>query len=293
MVYEFASRKSASRPPIIVVGAPRSGTKMLREMLKLHPHITGAQYEKEKVWCHGNEDRLNSSLRQQDLSPEIERFIQLHFQNASIKNSGKWIADKNVANSLRLEFVRAVFPGSPIIHIVRDGRDAVASSMERWKNPADLKYIIRNKAFPLEELPYFLKRQLKWKLEKILSKKRHVGWWGPKFSDMEELRAKYSLIELCGIQWKRCTEAALESLGKIEPMSFFQMKYEDVVSNPTQIMIQVFNFLGLSVDSLTIDRFCSYIKRGSIGRWQTTFSATDIDLLMNHIEETLMKLSYL
>jgi len=278
--------------PIILTGAPRSGTKMLRELLKLHPQVTGPQYEKERIWCYGNRDRINASLGVKDLTPEIKEYIRQHFRNASKKTAGKWIVDKSVMNTLRLEFVQAIFPNSPIIHIVRDGRDAVCSSMKRWKKPADLKYILSNRAFPLEELPYFIKRQLKWKLEKVLTGKKHVKWWGPKFDDTEQLLRDYSLMEICGIQWKRCTEATLASLERLDPSSFVQVRYEEVVLEPVETMEHILKFLGLSVGDNVRMKIRGYVNPKSIGRWRKDLSPRVLELLMPHLRDTLVKLGY-
>jgi len=265
---------------------------MLRELLKLHPEVDGPLYEKERIWCHGNMDRINASIGVKNLTPGVKKYIRKHFQKEALKNRHKRIVDKNVFNTLRIEFVRKIFPDSPIIHIMRDGRDATCSIQDRWKKPADIKYIIKNRAFPVREFPFFMKRQSKWYLEKILNRKKHVKWWGPKFDDIDTLADKLSLIEICSLQWRRCTEAALSSLEKLDHDSYIQIKYEDIICNPIKIMEEICEFLNLPIYSSLRAGFKQYIQSSSLGRWKNDLSQKELELIMPHIHDTLIKLSY-
>jgi len=266
---------------------------MLRELVKLHPIVTGALYEKERIWCYGNREKTGRTINVSELSPKIKRYIRDHFKKEFDKNPGRRIVDKNVRNSLRIEFVRGIFPESPVIHIVRDGRDAACSIRKRWKSPLDLKYIWENKAFPLNEIPFFLERQLVFLWQRMVSREGRVKWWGPKFDDSEELVSRHSLIEICGIQWKRCTEAALAGLEKLEPGTFMQVKYEDVVSDPVNIMAQVRKFLDLPVSDHFLVKCSDYVNSSSVGRWRNQLTSDESALLMRHIQDTLIRLDYL
>lgn len=279
--------------PIIIVGAPRSGTKMLRELLKLHPTVSGPLYEKERIWCYGNRDKTGRRISVSELSPEIKRYIREHFKKEFDKNPGKRIVDKNVGNSLRIEFVRGIFPKSPVIHIVRDGRDAACSIRKRWKSPLDFKYIWENKAFPLNEIPFFVQRQIVFLWQRVVGPEGRVKWWGPMFDDSAELVNRHSLIEICGIQWKRCTEAALAGLDKLEPGTFMQVKYEDVVSDPVKIMDQIRKFLDLPVSDNFLGKCSNYVNSSSVGSWRNDLTGVELTLLMRHIQDTLVRLEYL
>lgn len=265
---------------------------MLRELLKLHPSVEGPLYERERIWCYGNRDKIGRALEAEDVTPDIRTYIRRYFDRQSSKCIGKRIVDKNVNNSLRISYLRNIFSESPIVHIVRDGRDASCSIRDRWRSPADVKYIFRNRAFPLEELPYFLKRQLKWYVQKVLTGENHVRWWGPKFDDMEELVRKYSLLEVCGIQWKRCTEAVLAGLDKLDPESYIQVKYEDLVLKSINSMERICEFLELRIDVNLRIRFKEYVQSSSIGRWHKDLTPEELDLLTPLLEKTLVQLSY-
>jgi len=98
---------------------------MLRDLLRLHPSNEGGSYEVERVWCHGNHSRFGMTLSPSDITPATRNYIRSYFYKASARRKWKRIVDKNVHNSMRIAYIHAIFPNSPIIHIVRDGRDAV------------------------------------------------------------------------------------------------------------------------------------------------------------------------
>jgi sulfotransferase family protein len=124
-------------PPIFIVGCQRSGTTMLRLVLDSHPNIS----------C-GPETRFLADLAPitGDQWPRMSRYgmskEEWHrriadffggFQRDYAASRGKtrW-ADKTPRYALSLEFLDAVFPTCQIIHVIRDGRDVVASHRKRW-----------------------------------------------------------------------------------------------------------------------------------------------------------------
>ncbi len=283
--------------PIFIIGAPRSGTKMLRELLKIHPQVIGELHEQERVWSFGNRHRASKALNARDVTPKIRRYIRNHFENKKAKNPDKVIVDKNVANSLRVGFVHEIFPSSPIIHIIRDGRDALCSARIRWQNTLDIKYILENKIlknrdFPIKELPFFIQRELKWKLQKLISRKKHVKWWGPKFDDIEILSKNYTLTELCGIQWSRCVESTLQGLEGLDQKLCHTVKYEDLVIKPEECMKEICEFLSLPFNKALGDEFSQYTNSSSIGRWKKDLTSEELTLLDRHIGNTLAKTGY-
>lgn len=122
--------------PIFVVGCPRSGTTLLRLMLDSHPAIS----------C-GPETHFVAPLQQvMDRWPALSRFgfereywyekladFVDSFQSDYARRRGKrrW-ADKTPLYALHLDFVNDLFPRSQVVHLIRDGRDVVASHRDSW-----------------------------------------------------------------------------------------------------------------------------------------------------------------
>lgn len=123
--------------PIFIGGMPRSGTTLLRVMLDSHPNIACgpelraipslAQFSAQtKAHC---EDTLNESYRlpRVELNEIFRRFISSFLEPYARSRGKSRIAEKTPANVLHFDELRQLFPDCDRIHIIRDGRDVVAS----------------------------------------------------------------------------------------------------------------------------------------------------------------------
>ena len=62
--------------PIILLGAARSGTKILRSILGSHPRLSVVPYDINYVWTMGNFGLGHDEQEPSDLKPEIRDFIR-------------------------------------------------------------------------------------------------------------------------------------------------------------------------------------------------------------------------
>lgn len=123
--------------PIFIVGCQRSGTTLLRLILDSHPDIS----------C-GPETRFLADLAQITGSgwprfslygfpkeywhDKVARFFESFQQEyAASRGKTRW-ADKTPLYALSLDYINELFPECQIVHIIRDGRDVVASHRDRW-----------------------------------------------------------------------------------------------------------------------------------------------------------------
>jgi len=130
--------------PIVVYGAPRSGTTYLEQVLNAHPEVFISHETRVFAWLH-HALKLTSDHRL--VANEREPFVQhlravfpdvmRDFYRRLAPNTHYW-GDKNPhyadpSNEGTLEMIAELFPGSRFIHIIRDGRDVVSSLMrKRW-----------------------------------------------------------------------------------------------------------------------------------------------------------------
>lgn len=110
---------------------------------------------------------------------------------------------------------------------------------------------------------------------------------------MEELINSHSLVEICSIQWKRCTEAAYRDLALLKPECSIRVKYEDVVMKPVETMEMIYDFLKLQITDHLRSSISEYVNAASVGRWQRALSLDDVDLIMPSIHKTLLELGYI
>lgn len=124
--------ESQTRPPIFVVGCPRSGTTMLRQILDSHPAISCGP-ETRFLWgMQGIEERNWSSLAGFGLTIQEwhdkvrELFESLHMRYAQSQGKARW-ADKSPDYALMLEYIETLYPECQVIHIVRNPNDVIQS----------------------------------------------------------------------------------------------------------------------------------------------------------------------
>lgn len=131
--------------PIFVGGAPRSGTTLIRAILDSHPNIAcGPELRVSstiaRLWSETNTHigpilRSGYHLSEEDLRLRFSGFLASFLQNAHKASGKKRIAEKTPANVLQFNELHQLFPESPLIHIVRDGRDVISSLQTMdWKD---------------------------------------------------------------------------------------------------------------------------------------------------------------
>lgn len=105
-------------------------------MLDSHPHISCGP---ETHFLSGFEQLLNrwNTLRRYGFDQEywyekIAAFFDEFQQDYAVRRGKQRWADKTPAYSLHLDFIDKVFPSSQVVHIIRDGRDVVASHRSSW-----------------------------------------------------------------------------------------------------------------------------------------------------------------
>ena len=282
--------------PIIIIGAPRSGTNMLRDLLSAQPDFaTWPCDEINYIWRYGHSGYPYDELTPEHITPGIEKYIRKQFYRVSKKYRSRHVVEKTCANCLRLDYVDSMFPDALYINILRDGRDAASSALKRWKAPLDIPYVLKKARFvPLKDLPYYAARYLKTHVHRLLfSKDKSLSIWGPKFAGYEEIVREKSLIEVCGVQWMRCVRKSREVFeNRIDKKRYIQIRYEDFVKEPMQGMITIFDYFGFSYDPGVLQEECKTVWGGSVGKWQRDLSKEQKALLSALLKGELKKLDY-
>jgi hypothetical protein len=133
----LATDQRALPAPIFVIGSPRSGTTLLRLMLDSHPRISCGEethFLRDLQSVVGRHWGLLSTYGL-ERSWWLGRLRDLYedFQGEVLARSGKarW-AEKDPTYTLSLDFIEELFPDALYVHLLRDGRDVVASFRDRW-----------------------------------------------------------------------------------------------------------------------------------------------------------------
>lgn len=259
---------------VIIVGAPRSGTNMLRDLLTSAPGFgTWDCDEVNLLWKHGNLDVPHDEIPSQRATPGLAAYLHRSFDRVARRTRSEVVVEKTCAVSLRVPFTRALFPEARYVFIRRDGIDATASTMQRWNAPFELGYTLRKARyvppgdFPRHVATLVRKRVLQRLRGEVHGEARDMRvstWWGPRPHDFRTLQREHPLEELAFIQWQRCVEQAADGLAGLPDGQLLEVVYEDFVADPKSGAARLFEFLGHpdAAEHAATDA----IRAGSVGK---------------------------
>src|ERR671911_2135984 len=112
-------------------------------------------------------------------------------------------------------------------------------------------------------------------------------------------------------RWNRRTSKAFREGQDLFGENFLQLRYEDLLLRPEQIMQPVFELLGAKADEDVVSRCVqknsferatgrprgaeeseSFFRKGVAGDWRTLFTKSDRDLYEQIAGQTLLEMGY-
>ena len=208
--------------PLVIIGAARSGTNILRDTLTRLPGFeTWDCDEINAIWRYGNTDWPNDEIPVDRAHGRVKSYIRRQFRKRWRKSGEPaFVVEKTCANTLRVPFVDAILPEAKYILIVRNGYDVVASSRKRWKGELEIPslpyFVAKAKYVPLSDIPLYGWRFLKERVRLLMGKQKRFSTWGPRFSGMESYDTQ-SLEMLCARQWTASVKAGHDGLAHMQP----------------------------------------------------------------------------
>lgn len=289
------------KKPVIIVGAPRSGTSLLLTILSNSPHLWSQYRETIDIWerfySFSGKEFKNDLLTEKDLNELSKSYLIQEFHKHTINNyylgyfirefclnkptlldficqenlifknlylKEYRIVEKSPKTCFRIPFINELFPDCKFIFLKRDGRTNINSLIEGWKGPDRYKR----------------KEVANWKF--ILP----PDWENYKESPVEEVSA---------FQWVKSNEAAIKSLKPIEDKRKYFLKYEDLIEKPNETINNLCNFIeipfcnGLKKVSKNLPSV-NYVTKPDKDKWKK-----NIDLIENvykTIEPTMKEMGY-
>ena len=274
--------------PILILGSPRSGTTMLGNLIAKHPDV--AYWEEPRtIWSQGkNAWNENDRLVADDLTPALARRIDERFHRFLVASERSRFAEKTPSNTLRLPFIRGLYPDARIIHVVRDGRAVVASMMEMLNTPPGRdRMIARLRETPLRDLPALVPLYLRdvWRRDR-------KPYWGPRppsWRDWLDLPVPAMLAR----QWQHLVTTARSDLRReFSADQWMELRYEDFIADPTAGMEKMLTVTDLGPAADFSSSFTSDIRVDRIDHWKNVLSAEAIQQIETEAGDLLTELGY-
>ena len=141
---------------IFLIGAPRSGTTFLGEVLSKHSKI--AYWPEPKyIWKYRRPLAKDDARPAGDATDGIKKYISKKFIQFAEKNNKIIFLEKTPSNCFRIPFINEIFPESKFIHVIRDGMESTFSAYRLWHSKANSGALMRRLSsmeIPAVDLPF-------------------------------------------------------------------------------------------------------------------------------------------
>lgn len=259
-----------NKPPIIIGGCPRSGTTLLRTMLDSHPNIySGPELAITMQACdslisawHKIGDRAQTSygLEEEDFSIAYGKAIEHILERVRQKSGKARVADKMPQSIQHFTNLCWMLPESPLIHIIRDGRDVACSIVNYEVEFKD------DKGEPM------------WFTKTYADASKYWGWITSRGMLMRD--------HPCG---NRYYELFYEDLVRNPKKEL--SKFLDFIGEPWDDRVLKHFELEHNLEA-THDEVLSLPNTKSVGRWKRDMSEQESSAVHREIEPLLQKLGY-
>ena len=278
-----------SYQPIILLGAGRSGTKIVRDVLGTHSAIDQVPFDVNYIWRIGQKQDQDDLLLPNMLTEPNKRLIIKQFNKFT--SDAPILLEKTVSNSLRIPYVLEVFPNAKFVHLVRDGRDVSESVLRQWGEVREISYLFKKlKTFPLvPAFSYLIDYGINWIKFALTNKGQDKYIWGVKYPGYREDLKTLSVLEVCAKQWKYCTDQCSSDLAKLPSEKQIEIKYEELMQQPEKVIQKLAKFLTVDVNGFDY----SNLNTKNIGKYKAAFSKDQLDQILPILRPGLIKFNYI
>ncbi|HRX54360.1 MAG: sulfotransferase [Verrucomicrobiales bacterium] len=246
------------RLPIVLLGAPRSGTTLLGKLFAAHPDV--AYWEEPRpIWTQGNSWRSDDRLDASHLTEGIAQQIDGVFGRFVLRSGRTRFAEKTPSNLLRIPFIYALYPDVRFIHLVRDPRSVVASMRGMLaKSPDARRVLSRVWETPLGGWPAQIALAFRGMVEPLWRGGRK-RFWGPRPPGWQSWIGLPEEIRLAK-QWNGLVETGVTELGRLPKETSMVIRYEDLVRDPASSLDLLYDFAGLSREADTLAKAVALVR---------------------------------
>ena len=246
-----APRGTPPPGPVFVVGSPRSGTTFVGSALAKVPGVT---YQFEPVAVKAAVPYIWSGTWSERTGARVVRFTHGMLKVIDFE-WGRTLVEKTPRNVFIVERLARWYPGARFLGLIRDGRDVAASwARQPW----------------LQEEPPGRRR---YEPGGYAYGPRPPFWVEPERVD--EFRTT-TTAHRCIWGWRAHTERWLAAKASLDASRWLELRYEDLVVDPTEASRQLTDFLDLDRRASTVlGEALAAATPASIGSWKDSEVAHD------------------
>jgi hypothetical protein len=262
-----AGRAARAERPVLMYGMPHSGTTIAMHLAAAHPDLANFSEANPVLQPHGYFDYANGDYVRTaaDAMPaEIER-LHRRFAFEAWRAGRPRVLNKSPNNTVRLAFLKAVFPDAVFVHIVRDGRAVVHSLIWGHAQPGEPED--RFKPWREREDPF-------------------PGVKPPRWRDL----LRDNPLEQHALQWREVLAYAFEQEERLG-LPVLHVRYEALCRDPRGTLETLFAFAGLRVSPEILGRVPASLENRN-DKWRTRLSPADAALITGIESPMLNRLGY-
>lgn len=299
-------------PIVMIIGPPRSGTTLLGNLLHLHPKFSTI-IEPYYIWDRHFRNASHDQLSEKDASEPVRRQIRGAFGRYLNDIGAERVVDKSPRNSLKIPFIRRVFPEAHFVIILRDPRDTILSIRRQWESVGAAFATRRHKKLLKERFIIYrrwLAQRPIWRLrlQSILFELgppqnwlrgeflNRIRWqrpfgWGPRFSGWQDVIDQVSSLQFNAYQWVHCARGIIDNIPRLPEKRVFTLKYEDLITSPEPWLRKLFSFLGTDLPSSYFENVPP-IWADNAQKWPHAFSSDELKAIGPIISREVMAWRY-
>lgn len=197
-----------------------------------------------------------TSLTEADVSDlsrrQLRKIVRAHL---------KWMGrprfiNKNTANTMRVRYLREIFPDALFVHIIRNGY-AVANSLNSVAWWPDLEL-----------------------------------WWLGKTPKQWVKESGRHPLELCAMHWKRQVQEILTHKNHLPPEQYLECRYEDLVTNPKGLLQNILRSCRLEWNAKFEEHVNSMAIENRNYKWRDSLDAASKGAIYRAAGDLLEELGY-
>jgi hypothetical protein len=272
--------------PVIIIGAPRSGTNMLRNILSSLDKIDTWPFDEINfMWRHGHSFNSSDEFLLDTLDIKKINFMRNEFNKISRIYGSNFVLEKTCANTLRIQYVKSIFPEAKFIFIFRNKYDAIESIARNWKlGPNSNNFFKKLTWYRYMDLMKFVINTIPNIILKTIFKKKFI--WGPKLLNFSKIIQNNNFHTIATYQWYKCYIKAKNSISSIDSQDRIIINYEEFVQCPQKFTENILDFLKINYESNQINNLVQNIFKDDIGKGLRVMSSD----IIKEIDSTISKL---